>query len=166
MNRKIGLSSCVLLALFLAAAVASALLTASDVTSSDISLVDVNNDGLVDVINSNGEIFWNQGDNQFSSNEMIITDHNLTKGGMSSYYAHQDPINATSLDYKPSFFIFYQIHIEEEKCHITNIYNISRIFYEKNVEGTYLPKSTINPNNDFALFLHMHADLEVQRLEE
>ena len=166
MNHKIGISFCVLISVFLAAAVASVLLCASDVTSSDISLVDVNNDGLVDVINSNGEIFWNQGDNQFCSNEMIITDYNLTKDGLSPYYAHQDPINATSLNYKPSFFILYQIHIEKEKCHITNIYNMGRIFYEKNEEGTYLPISSINPYNDFALFLHMNADLEFQRLEE
>jgi hypothetical protein len=166
MIRRIGISLCVIFAFSLAAAVTSALLTASDVHSSEISLADVNNDGLVDVIDSNGDIFWNQGDNRFNSNEMIITDHELTKGGMSSYYAHQDPVNATSLNYKPSFFVFNRIHIDSESAYITNMYNMTRIFYEKNHEGTYLPKSIINPHMDFNLLLHMNADLEYQRLED
>ncbi len=165
MIRKIGLSLCVTSMLALAVMVSSALLTASDVKSSNISMRDVNNDGLVDVVDSNEKIFWNQGDNQFYSNDMILTDYNTTKGGLSSYYAFQDPINATSLNWKPSFFVYNHIHIDSEKSCIINLYDMSTIFYEKNGEGTYLPKININPNMDFNLFLHMHpnADYYVSR---
>ncbi|UCE37579.1 MAG: VCBS repeat-containing protein [Thermoplasmata archaeon] len=160
------LSLCVTFVVSLAIVASCALLTVSDVPPSAIALKDVNNDGLVDVVDSHNKIFWNQGDNQYCSNEMILTDHELTKEGFSSYYAHQDPVNATSLNYKPSFFIFNHIHIENENGNIINLYNMSTTFYGKNKEGTYIPKSTINPSNDFILFLHMHPDPEYHRLDE
>jgi hypothetical protein len=118
----------------------------------------------VDVVDSKEGIFWNQGNNQFNSNEMILTDYKLTKDGFGSYYPHQDPVNATSLNQKPSFFIFNHIHIDSERGHISNIYNMSTTFYEKNNVGTYLPIRAINPNMDFNLFLHIHPISE-NRLE-
>lgn len=150
--------------LSLAVMVTSAFLTASDVESSDISLKDVNSDGYVDVVDSEEGIFWNQGNNQFDSNEMVLLDHEITKDGFGSYYPHQDPVNATSLNQKPSFFVFNHIHIDSERGHISNIYNMSTIFYENNSEGTYLPTKAINPNMDFNLFLHIHPISE-NRLE-
>ncbi len=160
MIRKIGLSLCVTIVLALAVIVSSALLTASDARSSNISMRDVNNDGLVDIVDSNEKIFWNRGDNQFLSNDMIITDYNLTKEGLSSYYAFRDPINATSLNWKPPLFVFNSIHIEEKRSSIINIYNLSATFYENNGQGTYLPKWFINPAWDFNLFLHMHPNTD------
>jgi hypothetical protein len=136
--------------------VSSAFLTASEVRSSDKSLKDVNSDGLVDVVDSEEGVFWNQGDNQFYSNDVVIKDNALAQHGLNSYYAHQDPINATSLNFKPSYFIFNHVHIEPEKGSIINLYNLSTTFYEKNHEGTYLPTTTVNPNMDFNLYLHMH----------
>jgi hypothetical protein len=144
--------------------VSSSVLTASDVKSSDISLKDVNNDGFVDVVDSENGIFWNQGNNQYNSNEMILTDYELTKDGFGSYYPHQDPVNATSLNQKPTFFVFNHIHIDSERGHIANIYNMSTTFYEKNNDGTYLPTRAINPHMDFNLFLHLHPISE-NRLE-
>jgi hypothetical protein len=145
--------------------VSCAFLTSSEVSSSKIALKDMNNDDLVDVVDSEEGIFWNQGDNQFYSNDMILTDHEFTKEGPSSYFPHQDPVNATSLNFKPSFFVFNHIHIEPENVHITNLYNMSTTYFEENGEGTYLPKTTINPISDFNLFLHMQPDPEFQRLD-
>jgi len=166
MNRKIVLTLGATLAVSLAFMISSAFLTASDVRSSDISMKDVNSDGLVDIVDSEEGVFWNQGDNQFYSNEMILNDHEMTKQDFSSYYTHQDPVNATSLNFKPSYFVFNHIHIESEKGSIINLYNMSTTFYEKNHEGTYIPKFTINPNMDFNLYLHIHPNIEFQKLEE
>jgi hypothetical protein len=97
---------------------------------------------------------------------MILMDHDITKQGSSSYYAHQDPVNATSLNFKPSYFVFNHIHIEPERGSIINLYNMNTTFYEKNAEGTYLPTMTIMPMMDFNLYLHMHPISEYHVLKD
>ena len=148
-----------------AAFTSSAFLTASDATSSDVSLRDVNSDGLVDVVDSKEGIFWNQGDNQFYSNEMILADHEITKDGFGSYHAHQDPVNATSLSFKPSYFVFNHIHIEEDRASIMDLNNMTTTFYEKNNCGTYVPTKSVHPNGDFNQYLHMHPVMEYEKIE-
>lgn len=144
----------------------SAFFTASDATSSDISLEDLNADGLVDVVDSEEGIYWNQGDNQFYSNEMILSDHEITKDGFGSYYPHQDPINATSLNFKPSYFVFNHIHIEEDRAFIMDLSNMNTTFYEKNREGTYFSIKSIYPMGDFNQFLHILPITEYQKIED
>jgi hypothetical protein len=165
MNHKIVLSLCIILSLTVAVFTTSAFLTASEATSSDVTLKDLNSDGFVDVIDSEEGIFWNQGDDQFYSNEMILNDHEITKQGFGSYYAHQDPVNATSLSFKPSYFVFNHIQIEEEKASIMNLNNMSATFYWKNHEGTYIPTKSIHPMGDFNQFLHMLPIMEYQKIE-
>lgn len=156
------LSFAVIFLLSMAVMISPAVITASEVTFSDINLKDVNNDGLVDVVDSQNKVFWNKGNNEFSSDDMAITKLILIREDSRLYYALNDPINATSLNFKPSLFVFNSIHIEEDRGLIMNNYNLSATFYENNGQGTYLPKWFINPARDFNLFLHMHLDMGFQ----
>jgi hypothetical protein len=165
MNPKVVIPIVAIMSLSLAVST-SAFLTSSDATNSDISLKDLNSDGLVDVVDSEEGIFWNQGDNQFYSNEMILADHEITKDGFGSYYAHQDPVNATSLSFKPSYFVFNHIHIGGERASIMNLNNMNTTFYEKNSDGTYYPTKSVHPIGDFNQYLHIIPISEYEKIEE
>ncbi len=166
MNRKMKYSLVAIFSLSLAVMVSPAIITATEVSSSNIILKDMNNDGLVDVVDSQNNVFWNQGNHQFSSNDMIITKLLLSREDSSLYYAINDPINATSLISKPPLFVYNSIHIEEDRSLVMNNYNLSATFYKNNGFGTYLPKWFINPALDFILFLHIPPITDIDELRE
>jgi hypothetical protein len=166
MNPRIALTLCFIASLSIAAFASSAILTSSDASNSDVSLKDLNSDGLVDVVDSEEGIFWNQGDNQFYSNEMILADREMTNNGFGSYHPHQDPINATSLSFKPSYFVYNHIHIGEEKASIMDLNNFNTTFYERRGDGTYYPTRSVHPIGDFNQFLHIIPIMEYQKIED
>ncbi len=173
MKREVSLILIVSTGLFLAVSLSSALMTASDVMPSKMAIKDVDNDGIMDIMDAEGEVFLNNENNEFNGNGMNrIASTNgdylieIEDGVWVQNHSFSPPSNGISPKFANPLFAYNSFKFEAEKCVMMNNYNLTATIFKNHGSETYLPQRTISPFGDFNLFLHMHPEVDFDRVED
>ena len=152
--------------LSLASILSACMITASDMPSPETVFRDVDNDGYIDLVEEGGEVFWNQGNDEFFNNHMVLRNLHPPQQGFwiqtdEGYWVQNhsfDPSNCTAQEILPPVLALNTFKIEPDRCIMYDVLTQNVTIYRDDGTGTYVPKKTMNPMGDFNLLLQITTD--------